>query len=109
MDALLITAWGFAAFGLFVTGFNFYLSFLRYPLHKLRYGDEPYKWSSGVPLVGSLCLYISAALFSLTGHKPLVFYMLLATLLDTLAPHWLIYVLWFEWQKEKEVRRDKKK
>ncbi len=47
-------------YSLFVLGglgsiINFYLSFLRYPIHRLRHGkDAKYQWVSGMPLFDAL-------------------------------------------------------
>ena len=99
---MLIIAWFFAAFGLFVTGINVYLSWLRYPLHKLLHGDEPYKWSSGVPGFGSLSLWISAGFFASLNRPNTMWFMLAVSLLDTYGLHWFALVMATEWWKERK-------
>ncbi len=48
-------AWTFFLVGGFLCVLNAYLSWLRYPLYRLRGGAaEEYRWVSGAPLFGSL-------------------------------------------------------
>ncbi len=45
------------SFGGCISILNFYLSFLRYPLHVLRGGNKDnFQWVSGFPLVGTVFL-----------------------------------------------------
>lgn len=77
--------------GAFVCCLNFYLSFLRYPLCRLR-GQE-YKWVSGVPVFGSLLLVIALAMV----HDSPVFFWIGTSiaLLDTGGLHWFaVAMLW---------------
>jgi len=51
------------ALGGIITLNNICLSFVRYPIHRARGGDrETYRWVSGIPLFGSLLLWISIGL-----------------------------------------------
>lgn len=57
-----MTVVGYILFGLGggFTAINFYLSYLRFPLHRAFGGTrESYQWASGIPLLGSLLLWIS--------------------------------------------------
>ena len=64
-----LVAWAGFIVGGWLCALNFYLSFLRYPVHRLRgLPKESYRWVSGIPLFGSafvalslLCLYSSSA------------------------------------------------
>ena len=50
----------FLILGGFFCCMNFYLSFLRYPLHRMRCGKKDnYTWMSRVPLIGSFLLALS--------------------------------------------------
>ena len=47
---------------------NFYLSFLRYPLHLAAgRGRNSYRWVSGIPLLGSMAVVIAWAFW--TRHQ----------------------------------------
>src|SRR5690349_19056289 len=80
---LLVRIVGFAIFGLgaLVVWINFYTSFVRYPLHRLRGGTrEDFRWVSGLPLVGSILLCLSTMFF---GRSPVSWIALAIALLDT--------------------------
>jgi hypothetical protein len=58
------------AFGALITFSNVYLSFLRDPIHPARGGtSEAFHWVSGIPLLGSLLLWISIGLLPFTSLK----------------------------------------
>ncbi|MEK6702304.1 MAG: hypothetical protein AABZ53_08575 [Planctomycetota bacterium] len=81
------------AFGAFVTLTNVYLSFIRYPIHLARGGTrETYRWVSGVPIVGSLFLWISMGLLASTGLKWLAG---ILSIFDTGGIHWFIGTMWW--------------
>ena len=64
MNVLTWIAASLLAIGGTVCCINFYLSFLRYPLYRLRRGrKEDYKFVSGFPVVGSL--FVGLAMLSL--------------------------------------------
>jgi hypothetical protein len=73
--------------GVAISCLNFYLSFLRYPLLRcLGKAPADIPWVSGIPLCGSLLLWIGAAFFA---GKPVVLGTVLAiSLLDTGGLHW---------------------
>src|SRR4051812_3506797 len=63
---LLVRVIGFAILGLgaLIVWINFYTSFVRYPLHRLRGGTRAdFHWVSGFPLVGSLLLALAILFF----------------------------------------------
>jgi hypothetical protein len=70
---------------------NFYLSFLRYPLNRLF--RRPYKWVSGIPVIGTLCLILSSAL--LLGSLPPRWAIIVVILADTGGLPWFaVIMLW---------------
>ena len=84
--------------GTLVTCVNVYTSFIRYPLHRWRGGTrDEFRWVSGVPLVGSLFLWL-AALF-LVGRPVLAWAALVMSLIDTGGLHWfagtMLYMTFF--------------
>jgi hypothetical protein len=69
---------------------NFYVSWLRYPLHRRFHPDEPYRFVSGIPLVGFILLCFSASVFAHTNvHVPYV-WMTVVSALDTGNPLWIV-------------------
>ena len=68
---------------------NFYLSWLRYPLHRLRRrSKESYHSASGAPLVGSLLVALSMfVLRSVTAVVPVAIALIV---IDTGGIHWLL-------------------
>jgi hypothetical protein len=78
---------------------NFYLSWLRYPLHRARGASrETYRWVSGVPLVGSALVIATWALWLRHDHSLLldVASWVLA-LVDTGGIHWFLLVMASDW------------
>lgn len=88
--------------GGFICCLNFYLSFLRYPLHRWagKKKDE-YRWSSGVPLLGSLFVLLSLLARWQTPWISIVSILLI--LIDTGGIHWfaatMIYQTFFKKNK----------
>ena len=82
--------------GAMICFLNFYLSFLRYPIYKLRGGKkEDYKWKSGFPLIGSFFLAISLLIFyKITWLLVLGLFLIL---LDTGGIHWFIGVMIYQY------------
>src|SRR5262249_37853814 len=92
------TAIGVCLFGLgaLITALNFYLAFLRYPVHRLRGGTrESYKWDSGLPVFGSLFLGVGAVL--LRDNPAVMWSALLLSAFDMGGLHWfaaaMLYML----------------
>ena len=83
------------ALGTFITCINFYLSFIRYPLHRLRGRPrEDYRFVSGFPGVGSAFLWFAAIL--LARHPPLMWSSIAISLFDTGGLHWFAGVMLYE-------------
>jgi hypothetical protein len=84
---LAILSWIIFGLGAFICLLNFYLSFLRYPIHRLRgLSRESYHWSSGFPIIGSLMVAISLiGLHSQTGILPASIVLIA---IDTGGIHW---------------------
>ena len=79
---------------------NFYLSFLRYPLHKLRGGTkETYRWNSGIPLFGSGMVALSLLRLGPIHSIPAAAIMLIA--IDTGGIHWFIGTMIYQAAKKK--------
>ena len=80
---------------------NFYLSFLRYPLHRLRrLPKESYRWVSGFPLFGSLFVGLSLlGLHDLSGMIPVAVVLIL---IDTGGIHWFVGTMIFQFVYEKK-------
>lgn len=80
------------ALGAFLTLANVYFSFLRYPIHLARGGTvETYRWVSGIPIFGSLFLWISIGLLPSTGLKWTAG---ILSIFDTGGIHWFIGIMW---------------
>jgi hypothetical protein len=86
-----------AIFGLgaYITLCNFYLSFIRYPIHRLRGGTrESYSWISGLPLLGSAFLWLAAYL---TSWPTLMWVALVLSVFDTAGLHvFIATIAWYE-------------
>ena len=82
------------ALGLLILGgliccLNFYLSFLRYPIHRIGGGKKhSYKWVSGFPLIGSLFVAISLFIYWQTTWIFVAAIILIA--IDTGGIYWLL-------------------
>jgi hypothetical protein len=98
--------WGLLSLAALIAAFNFYLSFLRGLIYRLM-GWE-YRWVSGIPVIGSICLALALLCISLS---PAVW--LCASLIavfDTAGIPWFILVMFlaaFVWSKP--VDADSKK
>jgi hypothetical protein len=91
---LLGVATSLLVLGAVISGSNFYLSFVRYPLFRMGGGrDEAFRNVSGIPLFGSLLLWVAAAM---AWQEPWVAFSSLAiSLLDTGGLHWFVgMMLW---------------
>ena len=82
-----VLAWIAFALGALLCLTNFYLPFLRYPLHRLRgLPKESYRWVSGFPLVGSLL--VGLALFNLHALPGMLPAAIVLIAIDTGGVHW---------------------
>lgn len=87
---MILLAWLFFTLGALLCGLNFYLSFLRFPIYRLRgHSAESYRWSSGIPLFGSL--FVAVTLFFLSSVPWILIVGILLIALDTGGIHWFIY------------------
>ena len=78
---------------------NFYLSFLRYPIHILhKKPKEAYQWVSGVPLLGSLLVGLS--LVQLYTVPVALWIAIVLILIDTGGIHWFIGSMIYHARKE---------
>ena len=87
----MLTQLSWIAFGLgaFICAGNFYLSFIRYPLHRLcGRSRESYRWVSGIPLFGSL--FVALSLLQLCATPWLLPAGVVLILADTGGVHWFI-------------------
>ena len=87
-----MTGWILFAIGALICAVNFYTSWVRYPLHRLRGGaPEAYRWVSGIPLVGTLLVMLAwARWLRLEGAAWIDVTALLLVLIDSGGPHWMI-------------------
>jgi hypothetical protein len=93
MNALIIAAFVLGGLGASMTAINFYLSCVRYPLHRFFRRDEPYKWVSGFPVFGSLFLWIAAVPLWWFGQRHWAIGTLVVSLLDTGGLIWVIIAM----------------
>ena len=74
---------------------NFYLSFLRYPIHRLTgHKKEDYKWTSGIPLFGSL--FVALSLLSFWRVSWVLVLSLILIVIDTGGIHWFLGVMLYQ-------------
>ena len=82
---------------------NFYLAFLRYPLHRqLGLPKESYHWVSGFPLFGSMCVAIS--LLGLHDIPAMIPVGTVLMLIDTGGIHWFIGSMIYQLAHQKRYR-----
>ena len=89
----MLTALSWIAFGIgaWLCAMNFFLSFLRYPLHRLRgLAPESYHWVSGIPVFGSV--FVALSLLQLHVTPWLLPIGVVLILVDTGGIHWFIGV-----------------
>ncbi len=91
----------FIVLGVFVASLNFYLSFLRIPIHRKLYPNEPDpKFISGIPIVGVIALF---GVMLVNRSLPLILIVLISLLLDTGGIQWFVIAIWKDksfWSKE---------
>ena len=91
------------AVGAFITLANVYLSFIRYSVHLALGGTrETYRWFSGIPLIGSLFLWLSIPLLSSVGLR---WSAAALSVLDTGGIHWFVATMWWTGQLGAFMRR----
>lgn len=81
--------WAAFVFGAYLCLLNFYISFLRYRIHLWRgLPKESYKFVSGIPLLGSLIVFL---LVRCTNLPPAMQYAgVVLIVIDTGGIHWAI-------------------
>jgi hypothetical protein len=85
-----------------VCAINFYLSFCRYPLHRLRRGSrESYRYMSGFPLVGSFL--VALWIFKFYDRGCILCVALLLIAIDTGGIHWFVGVRIYQNFRQKKV------
>jgi hypothetical protein len=95
-------AWLALLVGGLVCALNFYLSFCRYALHRLRGGSRgSYRWRSGLPVVGSLLVALSIVRFYDAPWILTVALVLIA--IDTGGIHWFAGLLIYHTYLRKKV------
>ena len=83
------------ALGGLMCGLNFYLSFLRYPIHRLAGGTKDnYKWVSGAPVFGSVFVALSLVVFWDTPWILVTAVVLI--LIDTGGLHWFAAAMLYQ-------------
>jgi len=80
--------------GAWICLFNFYLSFVRYPIHRLRGGSvEDFEWTSGIPMLGSLLVATAWLPWTRGGASAACHVASCALMLcDTCGPLWFFCV-----------------
>lgn len=90
--------------GALIAGLNFYLSFVKYPLHRLFHQDQPFKFVSGLPLIGSILLWIGAYIFLSAGAAKYAALALIVSLFDPGGIQWFLIMMGYQWIKEWRVK-----
>jgi hypothetical protein len=81
-------------FGGFVCCVNFYLSFLRYMVHRMMgVKKEEYRWVSGIPVFGSL--FVAISLFKFWQSPWLLALGISLIVIDTGGLHWLVGTIFY--------------
>jgi hypothetical protein len=105
-NGTIVESVGWVALGLaaLIGLLNFYLSFLRFPIY--RYLGRPYRWMSGIPLIGSVCLVIALACVSGSVGAWIAAGVIAA--IDTAGIPWIMGVFsvrgWISVTKDPEIR-----
>ncbi|MEM1084415.1 MAG: hypothetical protein AAGI48_09840 [Verrucomicrobiota bacterium] len=96
--------WSAVGLGAVIGGLNFYLSFLRYPIYRLRGGQKKsYQFVSGVPGIGSLALFVGALL--VPPSLPALVLLCGIALIDTGGLPWFFLALGVDAKKQRCTRR----
>ncbi len=98
-----ILSWLAFLFGSLLCVCNFYLSFLRYPFHRLRgLPRESYRFVSGIPLIGSAL--VALAMCKLYAFPSVRFVGLILIAIDTGGIHWFLGTITYQHLREKLKR-----
>jgi hypothetical protein len=91
-----VLAWIALSLGATFCVHSFYLSFLRYPLHRLRgLSPESYRRESGIPVFGSV--FVALSLFRLHSVAWVVPTAIALIVADTGGIHWFVGVIIYQW------------
>ena len=94
-------AWILFGLGALLCLINFYLSFLRYPLHRLRgLSEESYQWMSSFPVFGSL--FVALSLIGLHKVSGMVLTAIVLILIDTGGIHWFVILMLYQFIHDKK-------
>ena len=82
-----LLSWAAFIVGGWLCVLNFYLSFVRYPVHRLRgLAKESYRWVSGIPLFGSA--FVALSLLHLHSFSMILITGIVLIAIDTGGIHW---------------------
>ena len=95
-----ILAFILVGLGTLIATLNFYLSFARYPSHRLFSKEQSYKFASGIPLIGSILLWLGALIFVSAGAMKYAIVALIVSLFDTGGAHWFFLSFAYHWLVE---------
>jgi hypothetical protein len=101
MLALKVAAFILIGLGLLATGFNLYVSVVRFAVHRLLHRDKPYKWVSGIPIFGSLFLWIASVLLWCLGLRHWATGVLVVSFSDTGGLLWCWYSMAWAYFRDK--------
>jgi len=96
MLLLKIVGWAFLGLGGFICVLNFFLSFLRHRLYRMRGREAEYRCVSGFPFLGT-CLVVYSLFFALPLWAKITG--IVVALLDTGGPHWFASSLVYQAKK----------
>jgi hypothetical protein len=97
-----LISWFLLVLGGWLCVVNFYLSFLRYPLHRLRRRPETHRFVSGIPVFGSAMVLAALIMGPLPEWAVAAAWILIAV--DTGGIHWFIAVLAWAALRERRER-----
>jgi hypothetical protein len=103
---MLILAFILAGLGALLAALNFYLSFVRYPLHRLVHEGRPFKFASGIPLVGSVLLWAGAYILLSGGAWKFGAVALILSAFDTGGIHWFLISFGYQWLRGRQTKTD---
>ena len=98
---MIVAAYVLAILGCLITAFNFYCSVLRYLWFVLRRKKDDYKWVSGIPIYGSLFLWLAAAGLAVAGARTLALLALCLTIFDNGGLRWFAVAMLVQAIKKK--------
>lgn len=76
-----------------ITAYNFYLSWIRYPLHQVLRAGESFRFVSGLPMIGFVLLCLATLAFINAAGVPPYKMIIILAILDTGGPVGLLLSL----------------